>query len=78
MQDGPGEYCSSMNSLRRFQPVLRILKFPIHKCRCFELGLLWTYDTWWRFDFLVSGWLQIAPSDVARMEWSLACAYTCS
>ena len=29
--DGPGEYRSLMNSLRRFQPVPRILKFPIHK-----------------------------------------------
>ncbi len=29
--DGPGEYRSLMNSLRRFQPVPWILKFPIHK-----------------------------------------------
>ncbi len=29
--DGPCEYRSLMTSLRRFQPVQRILKFPIHK-----------------------------------------------
>jgi hypothetical protein len=29
--DGPGAYRSVVNSLRRFQPVPRILKFPIHK-----------------------------------------------
>ena len=35
--DGPGEYRSLMNSLRRFQPVPRILKFPIHKFAVWRL-----------------------------------------
>ena len=29
--DGPGAYRNLVNSIRRFQPVPRILKFPIHK-----------------------------------------------